>query len=175
VTQLLVQSDSLTSNEKICSLIESLSDANAAKRQRTRKALVALGKAAVNPLIDLLANARPHVRWEAAKALSKIGDPAAAPALVEALGDEESNVRWLAAVGLANMKLKGLMPLLTALVKHPDSIWLREAAHHVCRELIRTESLHELAPLLDALEHYDPEVSAPIAVYYVIRRLYSSS
>jgi hypothetical protein len=77
-------------------------------------------------------------------------------------------------VGLAAMKLKGLMPLLSALVRHPDSIWLREGAHHVCRELISRESIHEAIPLLKALEHPDPEVSVPIAVYDVMRALYSS-
>ena len=73
------------------------------------------------------------------------------------------------------MNLKGLMPLLSALVRRPDSIWLREAAHHICHELIRKESLQELVPLLKAIEHPDPEVSVPIAVYDVMRMLYSSS
>ena len=155
-------------------MIESLRSPDATKRQSTRKALVALGKAAVKLLIALLSDPRPHVRWEAAKALGKIGDPASAPALVEALEDDESNVRWLAAVGLASMKHKGLMPLLSALVRHPDSIWLREAAHHICRELIREGSFPELVSLLKTLERPDPEVSVPVAVYDVMWALNSS-
>ncbi len=127
MSQMLTQSEISEPSEKICLLLETLCGPDATKRQSTRKALVALGKAAVKPLIALLFDPRPHVRWEAAKALGKIGDPAAAPALVEALEDDESNVHWLAAVGLAAMKLKGLMPLLSALVRHPDSIWLRAA------------------------------------------------
>ena len=150
---LLTQSGSLEPSEKICLLIETLYSPDATKRQSTRKALVVLDKAAVKPLIVLLSDVRPHVRWEAAKALSKIGDPASAHALVEALEDEESNVRWLAAVG---------------------SIWLREAAHHICRELMREGSFRELVPLLKTLEHPDPEVSVPLAVYDVMRLLYSS-
>jgi HEAT repeat protein len=175
VSKILTQSENLTPSEKICVLIEILSGPDATKRQSTRKALVALGKAATKHLVVLLSDPRPHVRWEAAKALGKIGDPAAASALVEALEDEESNVRWLAAEGLAAMKLKGLMPLLKALVEHPDSIWHREAAHHICHELIRKESLHELLPLQKALEHLDPEVSVPLASYKVMRSLYLAS
>ena len=173
MSKLLTQSGSLEPSEKICLLLETLYSPDATKRQSTRKALVALGKTAVEPLIALLSDARPHVRWEAAKALGKIGDPASAPALVEALEDDESNVRWLAAVGLAVMKHKGLMPLLSALVRHPDSIWLREAAHHICHELMREGSFRELVPLIKTLEHPDPEVSVPLAVYDVIRALYS--
>ena len=40
------------------------------------------------------------MRWEAAKALGKIGDPKAALALVGALEDPRSGIRWLAAEGL---------------------------------------------------------------------------
>ena len=174
MSNLLTQSEILAPGEIIHSLIETLCGPDATKRQSTRKALVALGKAAVNPLIDLLSDARPHVRWEAAKALGKIGDPASAPTLVEALEDEESNVRWLAAVALAAMKHKGLMPLLSALVRHPDSIWLRDAAHHICRELMREGSFREIVPLIKTLERPDPEVSVPVAVYDVMRALYSS-
>jgi HEAT repeat protein len=94
---LLTQSGSLEPSEKICLLVGTLYGPDATTRQSTRKALVAMGKAAVKPLIALLSDAKPHVRWEAAKALGKIGDPAAATALVEALEDDESNVRWLAA------------------------------------------------------------------------------
>ncbi len=171
---LWIEGESSKPSEKIGLLIESLCGPDAAKRYSARKALIALGRSAVQPLIALLADERPHVRWEAAKALGKIGDPAAAPALVQALEDDKSNIRWLAAVGLAAMKRKGLMPLLSALVRHPDYIWLREAAHHICHELIRKESLDELVPLLKALEHPDSEVSVPIAVYDVMRTLYMS-
>jgi HEAT repeat protein len=160
---------------KICDLIEILCGANATQREHTRKALVAEGKAAVKPLIELLTDPRPHVRWEAAKALSDIGDPAAANALVEALDDEESDVRWLAAVGLVAMKHKGLKALLLALIERPDTIWLREGAHHICHELVRKELFRQLVPLLKALEQPDPEVSVPLAAYDVMCAMYSYS
>lgn len=170
----LMEPEGAERGETLHMLIEALRHRDPEKRHRSREALVAIGKAAVDPLVGLLADKRPHVRWEAATALGQIGDPASAPSLVEALKDDYSSVRWSAAVGLAAMKLKGLMPLLSALVRHPDSIWLREGAHHVCRELISRESIHEAIPLLKALEHPDPEVSVPIAVYDVMRALYSS-
>jgi HEAT repeat protein len=171
----LTKRGNLQSSGNICKLIETLSDADATQRVQTRKFLVAQGKAAVKPLIKLLSDPRPHVRWEAAKALGKIGDPAAASALVEALEDEESDVRWLAAAGLAAMKCKGLDPLLLALMLRPDSIWLREGARHICHELLRKELNRKLIPLLKALEQPDPEVSVPLAAYVVLRSICVSS
>ena len=72
-----------------------------AVRRKARKALVAIGKLAVPSLIRLLSHRKPHVRWEAAKALCGIADPLAASALVNALDDRDGDVRWLAAEGLA--------------------------------------------------------------------------
>ena len=60
-----------------------------------------LGKPAVPSLIQLLSHRKPHVRWEAAKALGGIADPIAAFALVNAQKDRDGDVRWLAAEGLA--------------------------------------------------------------------------
>ena len=167
----LIKRGSLQPSSNICKMIETLCGSDATQRVQTRKHLVARGKAVVKPLIKLLSDPRPHVRWEAAKALGKIGDPAAASALVEALEDEENDVRWLAAAGLAAMKSKGLIPLLLALMARPDSIWLRKGARHICHELLRKELYRNLIPLLKALEQPDPEVSVPLSAYVVLRNL----
>src|SRR5208337_2482093 len=82
-------------------LVTDLESPGPTVRTKARKALVAIGKLAVPSLIQLLSHRKPHVRWEAAKALCGIADPLAASALVNALDDRDGDVRWLAAEGLA--------------------------------------------------------------------------
>ena len=50
-------------------LIAALASPSPAARRQARETLVALGKPAVPSLIQLLSHRKPHVRWEAAKAL----------------------------------------------------------------------------------------------------------
>jgi hypothetical protein len=146
----------------IDTLIGGLAEPNGLKRRDARVKLVEIGKAAVPALVETLADPREQVRWEAAKALSQIGDPIAAPALVKALEDENFGVRWLAAEGLITARRNGLQPLLQALVHHSDSAWLREGAHHVLRSLIGEPGLHDLiAPVLTALDDVEPVIEVP--------------
>jgi len=122
-------------------------------------------------LIECLSDPRPHVRWEAAKTLGSIRDPAAAGALVNALEDKDGDVRWLAAVGLVALGRDGLEPLLMALLERPDSDWLRDGSHHVCHDLARTESGEFLRPLLVALDQLEPQTAVPQAAYAVLNEL----
>ena len=98
-------------------LIAALASPSPVARRKAREALVALGKPAVPSLIQLLSHRKPHVRWEAAKALGGIADPIAAFALVNALKDRDGDVRWLAAEGLAALGRDALHPLLAALIE----------------------------------------------------------
>jgi len=69
--------------------------------------------AAVDPLIERLADADPYAAGAAADALARIGKESV-PALVRALGDPRDEVRWGAAIALG--KLKGeARPALQAL------------------------------------------------------------
>jgi HEAT repeat protein len=126
-------------------------------RQKAREALTAMGRPAVHPLIPLLGDPEEDVRWEAAKALSDIGDAGAASALVIALEDGNSGVRWLAAVGLIAVGRDSLVPMLEALRERPDSAWLRDGAHHVLHALAKTELEGLLAPIVAVLESSDPQ------------------
>jgi HEAT repeat protein len=146
------------------SLIKTLGDEDGLVRHRARLSLVEMGHPVVPFLIDALQDDSDHRRWEAAKALSQIGDPAAAPALVGVLEDENFGVRWLAAEGLIAAGYEGLTPLLEALVRHSDSAWLREGAHHVLRTLAGDHGLHsELAAVLSALDDVEPVIEVPPA------------
>ena len=144
-------------------LIKTLSSHKDKAREGARHTLVAMGKAAVPSLIEALKNKNTLMKWEAAKALSEIGDPETAPVLVKALEDEEFDVRWLAAEGLIRMNVKGLKPLLEALETRGDSVWLLEGAHHVFHDLAKGGLRKTLVPVLAALEALEPGGGAPWA------------
>ena len=103
------------------------------------------------------------MRWEAAKALSQIANPASIQALLEALSDKEFDVRWLAAEGLIRIGRKVVGPLLETLVEHSDSLWLREGIHHVLHDMNRGNLDKTLRPVLTALEGTEPSLEAPLA------------
>jgi len=147
----------------IKNLIAALSSFDDLRRVKARKELAAIGKPALPYLVEALKDSNHLVRWEAVKALGEIGDPETAPALVKALEDEEFEIRWLAAKGLVGMNVKGLEPLFQALIQHADSAYLREGAHHVLHDLAKGELRPYLAPLLIALEDFEPAVQVPAA------------
>jgi HEAT repeat protein len=154
-------------------LIAALAHDDPVERYRARETLVAIGRPAVKPLIELLSDARSHVRWEAAKALGPIGDPAAAAALVNALEDRDGDVRWLAAAGLIKLGCSGLHPLLIALRDRPDSDWLRDGAHHVFHDLVGRLPFRLARSMLAALDHPEPQMVVPQAAYEALKALES--
>lgn len=98
----------ISQDKQIASLIEGLASKRPAVREKSRKQLVEIGHAAVIPLVHKLKDSTEHVRWEAAKALDAIGDPAAADALVEALNDASDDVRWVAGEALIALGWEGV-------------------------------------------------------------------
>jgi HEAT repeat protein len=155
----------------IRSLIADLRSKDGMLRQRSRQSLVAIGKPAVTSLIKLMRDRNDQVRWEATKALSDIGDPETAPALTAVLEDEEFDVRWLAAEGLIALGRKGLAPLLKALTERPQSVWLREGAHHVLHDLAKAGLHKRVASLLQALEGVEPEIEVPPVAHKLLNAL----
>jgi HEAT repeat protein len=83
----------------------------------------------------LLGSPEVRLRWEAAKALTEIPDPAAIPGLVSLLDDDESGIRWLAATGLIRMSYRSVPPVLEALTERAGSKGLRSASHRVLHDL----------------------------------------
>jgi uncharacterized protein (DUF302 family) len=145
----------------IQSLIMNLSSNDEILRIHSRESLVKIGKPAIPQLVEALMRGSHWLRWEAAKTLGQIGNPTAAPALVEALKDEEFDVQWLAAAGLIKMKAGGIEPLLHALMTEADLPRIRDGAHHVIRELIKGELREYLTPVLSALESVEPSIQLP--------------
>jgi hypothetical protein len=146
----------------IRSLISQLASDDGIVRVKARRQIVAYKRRAVAPLIETLSDQRHWVRWEAAKALSQIGNKESTQALQEALSDKESDIRWLAAEGLIKIGRKSIVPLLAALVEHPDSRWLREGVHHVFHDINRGSLSGILRPVLEALEGSEPSLEVPL-------------
>ena len=157
--------------ESTSSAIADLARDDPLVRVRARHWLEAIGRPAVPALIEALADPSSQVRWEAAKALGRMGDPAAAPSLVRALQDRGFGVRWLAADGLIALGPAGLVPLLQALVKRSGSVWLRQGAHRVLHELARGQLKDVLQPVVAALEGIEPSLAVPPAAEAALEAL----
>jgi|WetSurMetagenome_2_1015567.scaffolds.fasta_scaffold01849_6 HEAT repeat protein len=155
----------------IKSLIADLGSQDGMVRVRARKSLVAIGRRAVKPLAKVMASKKEWVRWEAAKSLGQIGDPAATQSLIKALEDKMFDVRWLAAEGLISIGRKVTVPLLRALMEHPDSLWLQEGVHHVLHDVNKRDISKVLQPVIAALESFEPSVEAPLAARIALEML----
>jgi HEAT repeat protein len=142
-------------------MVAALASDDEGERQDARHSLVEIGEPAVAALIEAMADPSDDLSWQAAKTLNQIGSPAAGPALVKALEDEDFGVRWLAAEGLIGLKREGLVPLLEALESRSDSVWLREGAHHVLFTLFEEGLAAEVQPVLAALDGVEPSLEVP--------------
>jgi len=160
--------------DDISLLIKDLANPDAVVRETAREALVAIGKPAVPALIDALSNPHRQARWEAAKALDCLRDPAAAPALAAALGDEDHGVAWLAAEAVIDLGCDGLEAVLKALFHPGNAFWCREGAHHVIHELMKKERAGWLLPVLEALDDPDPGLAVPPAALRALRAMNAS-
>ena len=147
----------------VTSLIAKLASDDGVVRVKARRQLVACKARAVAPLIKALSDDSHWVRWEAAKALSQIGNQESIQALLDALSDKEFDVRWLAAEGLIRIGRKSVVPILAALVGDPDSRWVREGIHHVLHDMKKRELGQVLRPVLAALEGSEPTLEVPLA------------
>jgi HEAT repeat protein len=88
-----------------------------------RKALIALGPAAIKPLLQALSGERPRLRAAAADVLWRIKDPQVAPALIAALRDQASLVRSAAAMHLGFLEdPQAVQPLMEALKDSDDNV-----------------------------------------------------
>jgi HEAT repeat protein len=160
---------------RIDALVRGLSSDNREERLLARKGLVRAGGPAVAPLVALLGDDRDHTaQWEAAKALVEIADPAAVPALIAALEDPGFDIRWLAAEGLIALHRAALPFLLQALAERPQSVWLREGAHHIVCAFPYPSTQKSMADLRAALEGIEPELTVPPAAWTALQELAKS-
>ena len=139
-------------------LIARLGHQDGRMRQRARETLAVIGEPAVPALVALLESPDVRLRWEAAKALTEIPDPAAIPGLIALLADPKSDIRWLASLALINMGNRSVLHVLQALTEHAESKSFRDASHHVLHDLSqRNKVLRDiLKPVLSVLGAIDP-------------------
>jgi HEAT repeat protein len=159
-----------THNRAIESLIAALSSSDGLTRQNARARLIEHGHQAVGDLIRTLKHPQEQVRWEAAKALVTIADPAATAALADALSDQDGDVRWLAAEGLIALGRDSVWPVLERLTHRAESEKFREAAHHVLHAHFDGDMDELLGPVLSALDGPSPETAVPVAAYGALRK-----
>ena len=157
--------------------IRKLGDDDGVVRLAAREALVELGAAAVPRLVDAYRVDDDRLQWEAAKALSQIGDPGGVDVLIEALEHDDSGVRWIGAKGLAATGRAAVGPLCEALRRPGDgnelTTWMRTGARRASRWLVdEDDSLEELlAPLIEALENTSSSAQIPMTATAILKRL----
>ncbi len=166
------------SRKTINALIGDLASENGFERRRARRALVSIGTEAVEALIRVLSDKRENLRWEAAKALSQIGDPSATSALIKGLKDKNFDIRWLAAEGLISIGEPALVPLLHELIDNAKSVWFREGAHLYLREAKIPEKDNPqinsaIQAALQSLESDQAQLKAPLAAESILNLLNS--
>jgi len=89
-------------------LVQAMKGRDRDLRQRAAKALVRIGKPAAAPLVSLFKETDASVREQASQALVQIGRPAFEP-LCRALYDADLSTRWEAAQVLARLRSTGLL------------------------------------------------------------------
>jgi HEAT repeat protein len=160
-----------TKIDDVNTLIANLASEDSIIRIKARKSIVSLGHQAVPGLLSLLNDRNQWVRWEAVKALSQIQDVASVDGLINALNDKMFDVRWIAAEGLIAIGNKSVGALLRALIDNPDSVWIREGAHHVFHDLSGGSYEKILKPVLDALEGMEASLNVPLVAKSTLESL----
>jgi HEAT repeat protein len=149
---------------RITALISKISCGDAEEcREDARTQLLAIGSPAVPELLEALRAEKGAARVEIAKLLGQLAEPSTAGALVELLSDDDFDVRWEAIEGLSAIGYDGLEPLVSAIIRNPGSIKLRNGAHHVLHHIASEGYYTLLKPLMMALEGAIPNVEVPAA------------
>jgi HEAT repeat protein len=154
----------LAGTQEIEKHIQELGSEDIHEREQARYLLIDAGNEATPLLLEVLKTGGERKRWEAAKLLGEIRDPAAAEALVEALVDQSIGVHWAASEALIAIGQAAIIPLLNGLIHHFDSARFRQGAYHVLHTFEHFQQLDLRAlEVLDALRSVEPSASAPWA------------
>jgi len=104
--------------------------------------------------------------------LDVIQDPAAVHVLVEQLKDDNAGIRWAAADALIALRRDAIHPLLEALMRDFDSLWLRQSAHHILHVMEDAGKLNEAEEkVFEALEELESAVVVPWAAEKALESL----
>ncbi len=140
-------------NKKVEKLINDLSSDNGIIRQIARHELVKIGHhTTIDHILKLLDSPKHMTRWEAIKAIEQMGDPIATPLLIKSLQDDKFDIRWIAAEGLIRLGESSIKPLMKQIVKDSDSVFIREGAHHILKELESRGIFNDKFGIINKLE-----------------------
>ena len=103
-------------------LIEALGDLDKSVREQAMLALVATGKATVEPLSAAMKDPRWETRYRAAEALGKLADENAVQPLIRGLQDSRDHVRYMAAKGLTGLGDSTAIDPLIILLKDENPV-----------------------------------------------------
>jgi HEAT repeat protein len=145
------ESFGLNSFHSIPELTKDLLSKNFILRKKAREELVEIGEPSLDFLLELSNSKDEKVRWEAIITIVQIGSNNTLEVLLNALKDDEFSIRWLAAEGLINLGKYAVIPLLQAMQKNPDSVFIRRGAHHVLQELRKSGIFNDNYQLVDQL------------------------
>jgi HEAT repeat protein len=148
-------------DSQISDWIQQLDNSDGGIRQSARHQLAETGSAAVPALTAALESSSEMMRWEAAKTLGEIRDPASIEPLIEILADDDS-VRWVAGSALIAMSKHSVPPLLHALIK--DTARIRDGACFVLHHLASDDEQLRgpLNPVVEALMSLDSSLRVPV-------------
>jgi hypothetical protein len=138
---------------------------------QARRSLIKLGEASTPALVELLSDDREHARWEAAKSLVGLADPAAAPALIRAMDDESPDVRWVAAEAMIALRRDAIRPLFSALIERCRSTPFCQSARHVLSHLKRQQRDPSISSVLQALKRDQPGLAVPLAAEAALKSM----
>ena len=150
-----------------------LAGPDAMARVQARKSLSDLGTPVVFALSEALRySSSSQLRWEAAKTLALLMDPASIPALLKALEDGYPDVSWVAAEALGKFKRTAWPPLLDLLTKDwADSFLLRQRAQHVFRGQVEEGYNDLLVKLRASLVSPESREAASAAAHEILERM----
>ena len=151
-----MKEDKSVLKEKINGLLKTLESKNGLERKEAREQLVKYGRKVIGFMENEHKNENIIYRREILKTLQQISDSSSIPIFIEALEDEESDIRWVAAEGLIKIGPESIEPLLKALVKNSESVFLCAGAHHILYDLKKNNTLpfgFQADKLLSALKN----------------------
>lgn len=130
------------------------------------EALIRIGRPAVSPLRQILAQAEDLSAIAAALALGRIGDPAAVPSLIQALKHRHDEVRRQAAIALGKLKAYAAVPQLLAVLEDNDAP-VRVAVANALGEMRAKEAVETL----QSLATYDFQASVRAAAEAALNKI----
>lgn len=162
--------------EHLFAYISQLGNPDPGIRMEIRKKILNLGKPVIPYLIANLYNRNDLISCEAAQILSMIDGPKTPKTLVMALDDPDLKTRWDATQDLIEYDRAAVIALMRALSRSYASVWLRQGAQHVLKNLKKRGSLTpEEERVVSAFAEMEPSLTVQSAAAKALTALEEKS